>query len=210
MKMIKKFSAFICIICIITSVSFAYDRSNAFHSNDYFTNDLQYVNSIQSYFDTYGMFTSVAIRPNVIYGWNYVIGISTYFFVSTHGSSDGSNLKISDTGRYKSENVSTNHCRIAFLSACYSAKTNTTSGNNLCQTFVNNGAEAAIGYNALVTTSHTRVFETQFYYNYVSNEYSLATSKANALVYVNNMFGSSCNLSSATKTFGDTTICIDD
>ena len=76
MKMIKKFSAFICIICIITSVSFAYDRSNAFHSNDYFTNDLQYVNSIQSYFDTYGMFTSVAIRPNVIYGWNYVIGIS--------------------------------------------------------------------------------------------------------------------------------------
>lgn len=166
------------------------------YSNDYFYGDYEGVNNIAQCFRSKGISAEMTERPKIIYGVQQYFRYSESIYISTHGLSEGGVLVLDDSNASKQvlfdySNVPTNmECKLAYLSACYSAKTNTSTRKNLCSTLISNGYQAAIGYTDQVSNTVSKEFEREFY-SHLSKGESVYSSLNSAKNYIskNNLLG---------------------
>lgn len=146
------------------------------YSNDYFQGDYRGVNNIAQYFRNVGMSAVMTERPNIIYGVQQYFKNSESVYISTHGTEDGGELVLDNSNAsklvlFKSSDVPKNmDCKLAYLSACYSAKTNVNTRKNLCSMLISNGYQATIGYTEAVSNTIAKEFEREFYSHLAKGE----------------------------------------
>lgn len=146
------------------------------YSNDYFYGDYIGVNNIAQCFRNQKISAEMTERPKIIYGVQQHFMYSESIYISTHGMPDGGELVLDNSNAsnpvlFQSSDVPKNmECKLAYLSACYSAKTNTKTRKNLCSTLISNGYQAAIGYTEAVSNTIAKEFEREFYARWSKGE----------------------------------------
>ena len=172
------------------------------YSGDYFYGDYSGVNNIAQCLRSKGISAEMTERPKSVYGLQQYFKYSESIYISTHGILNGGVLvldgdDISPTLMFKASDVPKEmNCKLAYLSACYSAKTNTDTRKNLCSVLISNGYQVAVGYTDAVSNIVSKDFEREFYSNFSKGE-SMYSSLNRAKDYItkNNLLG---------KTFVDT------
>lgn len=137
-------------------------------SDDLFPGDEVFVSGHCSTLSSQGYPTILLDRPTMVYGLQQHLKYSESIFISCHGRPgelvllSGSTLS---SAVFRPTDVPADmECRIAYLSACYSACKNEKTGKNLCSTLIDNGYQAVIGYTSDVDIRSSRIFEEAFYY----------------------------------------------
>ena len=179
----------ICSNCVLKTQA-GYVNNSIRYSNDYFTNDSVHANSIKSYYDTKGYNSIVGQRASTVGGTNSGFACKTAY-ISTHGTSTGSQLQLASSLWYSTSDVPTSVSGgLIFLSACNSAKTNP-ANQNLVFKLVNNGAKVVLGYSDVVGVTKSRYFEISFYSNFIGSSNDAITSYSNAKSVFAAMYGTS-------------------
>lgn len=167
------------------------------YSSDYFSGDYRGVNDIAQYFRNAGISAVMTERPNIIYGMQQYFKNSESVYISTHGTEDGGELVLDNSNAskqilFKSSDVPQSmDCKLAYLSACYSAKTNINTHKNLCSTLISNGYKAAVGYTESVSNAMAKDFERKFY-SYLSKGENIYNSLNNAKKYMAETYSWTC------------------
>lgn len=139
------------------------------YSSDYFNNEYSKVNHIAQCFRNKGISAVMTERPKSVYGLQQYFKNSESVYISTHGIADGSVLvldgtDVSPTLIFNASDVPKSmECKLAYLSACYSAKTNISTRKNLCSTLISNGYKVVVGYTESVSNTVSKEFEREFY-----------------------------------------------
>lgn len=175
------------------------------YSDDEFDDDKSFATSLKSTFATGGLKASLWTRPASEYGINSIMSNSDCTYISAQGSSDGSVIELKKNSvYYRPDNVVKGmNGNLVFLSVCYGAKTDSSSGANLCSTIVNRGYRAAIGYKAEVGVEECRAFEKEFFYNWVVEKKYLLPAFTTARDYVSSRYGSSNAVVTSAAYFGN-------
>lgn len=178
----------------ITRVDATMGNINSFiYSSDYFNSEYSKVNYIAQCFRDKGMSAEMTERPKSVYGLQQYFKYSESIYISTHGIADGGILVLdggdsSPTLIFKTSDIPQNmECKFAYLSACYSAKTNINTRKNLCSMLISNGYKAAVGYTEAVSNTVAKEFEREFY-SYLSKGWSIYSSLAGARDYIHDNY----------------------
>ena len=203
----KKRNTFIIAIlfCLLCSQLVSAIASDViFYSNDYFTNDSSHANNIAYYFATNGHSVNVASRPLIPYAMNTNLQYRSTLYISTHGTAQGSTLKLDSNTYFNETNLTTQiGCDFIFYSACYSAQNNTATGNNLCSKSISNGASTVLGYSDSVLVSKSRFFETKFYERALSYNDIVYTSYITAKALFAAQYGTTDTVYTSVSMFGN-------
>lgn len=173
------------------------------YSTDYFSGDDTHANNLKAYCTSAGHSSFTASRPTMVYGINSNLLYSTTLFISTHGRSQGSALKLYSTAWYTAADLSTVGAEFVFYSACYGAKTDTWTGVNLCSKTITNGASAAVGYADLVDLFFSRFYEDHFYQNAMTYGNNIYTSYINAKADLAQAYGTTNTVYTSVQFFGN-------
>lgn len=139
------------------------------YSSDYFNSKYSKVNYIAQCFRDKGISAVMTERPKSVYGLQQYFKNSESVYISTHGIADGSVLvldenDISPTLIFNASDVPKSmECKLAYLSVCYSARTNISTRKNLCSTLISNGYKVVVGYTESVSNTVSKEFEREFY-----------------------------------------------
>lgn len=159
------------LILFLPSVNADATMGNVFvflHSEDFFPGNSHDVGLYCRDFTACGHDALLAERPTIVYGMQQNLKNAESLFVCCHGKDEGSVLLIDIVGTkeilFRTTDVPKNmDCKLAYLGACRSAQSNTTTGKNLCSTLVSNGYKTVIGYNADVKNPLAIAFEESFF-----------------------------------------------
>lgn len=139
--------------------------STFIYSNDYFSYDSSTARTLANKFEWQDKSTRLTARPDSVYALQQELKNSESLYISTHGQPSGSTLYLVEGSRYfKAADVPKKmSCKLAYINACYGAKTNVYTGENLCKQLVNNGYEVAVGFTEAVEVGEGNDFAESFY-----------------------------------------------
>lgn len=152
--------------------------------------------------------TNSFVRPTSVYGLSSILSNSDCTYISTHGHTSGSKLVLDMTTNpniyYTALNVPTQmNCNLAFISACYSAKTNTDTNTNLCSKLVSCGYKTVIGYKTEVNVVASRELEDVFYKNWITYKKPASAALSTAREYVSSIYGSNSEAVTSVTLYGN-------
>lgn len=154
-------------------------------------------------------------RPDIIYGMQQYFKYSESVYISTHGTEDGGELVLDNSNAsklvlFKSSDVPKDmDCKLAYLSACYSAKTNVNTRKNLCSTLISNGYQAVIGYTEAVSNTMAKDFEREFY-SHLSKGESVYSSLKSTEKYMLETYSWTCEaFLNSVKSFGNQALTLE-
>ncbi len=193
----------------MTSAQAASGTFSFLHSLDFFPYDNVAASNLASYANGAGYYTMVIQRPSNVYGINSYFQNTKNVYISTHGEYSGGKLILTQLGaEYNSNNVVSSLSNpLIYLSACYAAKTNSTSGN-LCSKLVNSGVGCVISYSDEVDLYTSRYFEDVFFEKTLEDGYSILASFGMAISNTVSLFGQTTTTSSC-EIFGNPNRYID-
>ena len=215
MKRVLTFLLGCFLVCCISwnNPVYASGTNMVLYSNDYFTGDSSHANNIAYYFASNSHSVNVSSRPTIIYGMNANLQYAGTVFISTHGMSQGSTLVLDNTVFFtEADLISSVGAEFIFYSACYSAKTNTVTGNNLCSKSITNGASpgasAVIGYSNTVNVAKSRFYEIKFYERALSYSENVYTAYVKAKALFAAQYNTTDNVYTSVSMFGNGGLCI--
>ncbi len=176
------------------------------YSNDFFSGDYYHLLEMGGYFTNEGKSVNYIARPKLAYGLNSILTNSDCTHISTHGMSAGSKLVLDNDPYvyYMPSNVPTQmNCNLAFISACYGAKTNTSTNTNLCSTLVSRGYKTVIGYKEEVGVQSSRVLEDTFYKNWITYGKPASAALSTARSYASSVYGSNDEAVTSVTLYGN-------